>query len=173
MKYTLIAAMDKQHAIGLNQIIPWHLPDDFKHFKNTTVNHCIVMGRKTAESLRYALPNRLNIVFSRKETDLPDKTMIKVESISDMELLLSQKGIDHVFVIGGGEIYSLFLPLATEMIITHVHVTIEHANVFFPKWTTSEWIPYFKKNHVKDNNHPYSFEIIWYNKIIPNIANRS
>ena len=123
-----IVAMSQNRVIGNNGTIPWHLPEDFKFFKTTTIGHAIVMGRKTYESIGKPLPGRENIILSRTMSETPG--VIIVRSPED---LLALENSQNFFVIGGAEIYRLLLPHCTELFVTKVPVTIE-GDTFFPEF---------------------------------------
>ena len=130
---TMIAAASENNALGKDNTLLWHLPDDFKHFKNRTTGHHIIMGRKTWESFPKPLPNRTHIVISRnKEYHAPDA--IVVHHIKDA--LAFAREDSHTFIIGGGEIYALGLEYATHIELTRVHGSFE-ADAFFPEIDTS------------------------------------
>lgn len=123
-----IVAMSQNRVIGNNGTIPWHLPEDFKFFKTTTIGHAIVMGRKTYESIGKPLTGRENIILSRTMSETPG--VIIVRSPED---LLALENSQNFFVIGGAEIYRLLLPHCTELFVTKVPVTIE-GDTFFPEF---------------------------------------
>ena len=122
-----IVAMAENRVIGASGKIPWHLPEDFRFFKQTTLGHAVVMGRKTYESLGKPLPGRTNIVLSR--------TMPSTEGVTVVRNLeeLQKLGIasEELFVIGGTEIYRLLLPECDTLFVTHVHRMVE-GDTFFP-----------------------------------------
>lgn len=132
MKLIAIAAIGENRVIGNGPDIPWHIPEDFKFFKEHTLGHPIVMGRKTFESIGKPLPNRKNFIFTR------DKTWwsMGVNAItSKRELLFELHKTNHqnVFIIGGAEIYNLFLPQCDELILSHIKG--EHSgDIFFPEY---------------------------------------
>jgi dihydrofolate reductase len=122
-----IAAMAKNRVIGAAGDIPWRLPEDWRFFKQTTLGHAIVMGRKTYESLGKPLPGRRNIVLSRTMTPVPEVTVVR-----DLEELKKLAIPDEeIFVIGGAEIYRLLLPHCDTLLITHVPLVVE-GDTFFP-----------------------------------------
>ena len=131
---TLVAAMGKNRAIGLDGRMPWHLPAELQHFKQTTMGKAIVMGRKTWQAIGRPLPGRQNIVVSRNAgfeatgADLADSLMAAVE--------ISQA--DEIMVIGGGQLYTLALPLAERMVLTLIDVEPE-ADTWFPEWDIRQW----------------------------------
>ena len=133
---TIIAALASNNVIGTNNDIPWHIPEDLKRFMKLTSHHKIIMGRNTFESLPGGpLKNREHIIISRSiKTDHPQCTVVtSVEGALAMCDTNSEN-----FVIGGGGIYKLFLPLCSKMYLTHIQIEIE-GNVFFPEFDKSEW----------------------------------
>lgn len=122
-----IAAMADNRAIGFQNRIPWHLPEDFKWFKQKTLGQVVVMGRKTWESLGGALPKRENVVLTRQQQTFPGaRTITRLEQLQDMDF-----GDREIFIIGGAEVYRLALPGCDELFITHVHEEFE-GDTYFP-----------------------------------------
>lgn len=130
MKLTAIVAMTPERVIGKDGGLPWHLPDDLKFFKKRTSGHPIVMGRKTFDSIGKPLPHRQNIVITRDPAWHHDG----VESIHHPKELNEFALIDQqVYIIGGEEIYRFFLPIISDLIITHVPDSIE-GDTYFPEY---------------------------------------
>ena len=122
-------AMAENRVIGNAGTIPWHLPEDFKFFKATTMGHAILMGRKTYESIGKPLPGRENIVLSRTISETPGVTVIRsLDDLKDLEDKLDDRDL---FVIGGQEIYRLLLPRVEELYVTKVPRQIE-GDTHFP-----------------------------------------
>lgn len=149
----LIAAAAQNNALGKNNELVWHLPDDFKRFKTLTSGHHIIMGRKTFESFPKPLPNRTHIVITRQKKYNPEGCIV-VDSI-EKALEISPKNED-VFVIGGGEIYQLGLPFADKIELTRVFEDFD-ADVFFPEINLKEWQLEQEEFHPKDEKHRYDF----------------
>lgn len=150
----LIAAAADNNALGKDNALLWHLPDDFKHFKNLTSHHYIIMGRKTFESFPKPLPNRKHVIITRQENyEVPEECFV-VDSM-ERALKLTQ-GAEDVYVIGGGEIYSLALPFADKIELTRVHANLE-ADTFFPVLSEEEWELLSEVAHPSDEKHAYSF----------------
>jgi dihydrofolate reductase len=124
--FQAIAAMSLNRVIGAGNKIPWHLPEDFKWFKQTTTGHVIVMGRKTFESIGKPLPNRETIVLSRSQFQFPG-----VKTIRSLEELQSLAGDRQIFICGGAEIYARALPLCSDLYLTLVKREVE-GDAFFP-----------------------------------------
>jgi len=124
-------AMAENRVIGNAGTIPWHLPEDFKFFKATTMGHAILMGRKTYESIGKPLPGRENIVLSRTMPETPGVTIIR--SLDELKELENKLDGRDLFVIGGEEIYRLLLPRVQELYVTKVPQTIE-GDTHFPEF---------------------------------------
>jgi dihydrofolate reductase len=135
----------------------WHLPDDFKRFKQLTTGHIIILGRKTFESFDKPLPNRTHIIITRQENyaeKVDSSCCIVVNSIEDA---LAQTNSDaENFIIGGGEIYKLALPLADKIELTRVHGTFD-ADAFFPEIDAEKWNLINEEYHPKDERHKVDF----------------
>lgn len=137
MKITLIAAMDHNRMIGKAGGIPWHLPEDFAHFKKTTLGHSMIMGRKTFKSLPGILPGRQHVVISRSKHIIKSPNVIYVDN---QYAAINACKTEDIFVIGGGEVYSLFMPLAQEIILTEVHISVPgRGDAYFPEVPLAEW----------------------------------
>lgn len=151
---SLIVAMDEQGGIGKNNGLLCHLPADLKYFKAKTLHKPIVMGRKTYESIGRPLPQRENIVLSRTLEPCPG---IRVEH--SIETILSA-AFPEIMVIGGAEIFNLFMPYVTQMYITRIHHVFE-ADVFFPAIDETKWVTHILENRLKDEQNPYdlTFEL--------------
>jgi dihydrofolate reductase len=125
-RFTAIAAMSENRVIGRGLEIPWRLPEDFKWFKQTTLGHVLVMGRKTFESIGRPLPGRETIVLTRSAFSHPGVT-----TASTLEEVETQVGDRQAFIAGGAEIYRLALPRCSDLYLTLVKRTVE-GDVFFP-----------------------------------------
>jgi dihydrofolate reductase len=158
---TIIAAVGENDAIGMNNELIWHLSDDLKHFKNLTKDHCMIMGRKTFESFPKPLPNRTHIVITRQQNYKVPEGVIVVQTIEDA--LDAAKDDKQPFVIGGGEIYKLAMPLAHKIELTRVHASFE-GDTFFPKIDKTIWKEVNKTFHEKDDKHDYPFSFITYTR---------
>jgi|SRR5690606_32895561 len=156
-KITLIVAAAENNAIGKDNQMPWHLPDDFKYFKKTTLEHSVVMGRKTFESIGKPLPERRNIVLTRDQNYVnPDVDV--ANSIQDV--LTYCRDEREIFVIGGANLYEQTLSLASRVLMTRVH-TVINGDAFFPELPESEWKLISQEDHLKDERHAfdYTFEV--------------
>jgi dihydrofolate reductase len=150
---TIIAAAGENNELGKDNDLVWHLPDDFKRFKQLTTGHHIIMGRKTFESFPKPLPNRIHVVITRNK-NFQKEGIITVSSLE--EAVAISKNDPQPFIIGGGEIYKQSLPFAEKMELTRVHGTFE-ADTFFPEFSKDEWTLFNQEFHEKDDKHRYSF----------------
>jgi len=162
---TIIAAIGNKNALGKDNQLLWKLPKDLKHFKTLTENHPVVMGRKTYESIGKALPNRTNIVVSRKENWFQEGILI-VSTLKEA-LKFAKKIDEDFFVIGGGEIYKQTMDVAEKLEITQVNGDFE-ADTFFPKIDPKIWQKTNEEYHSKDDKNDYDFCFQTFEKIIKN-----
>ena len=151
---TIIAAIGKNNELGKDNQLLWHLPEDLKYFKKMTMGHPIIMGRKTYESIGKPLPNRTNIVVSRKE-DWFEEGILIVPSIKDA-IKHAKKINEQIFIIGGGNIYEQTIDLADCLKITQVDFQTK-ADAFFPKIDENIWQKTDEIHHPKDEKHAYDF----------------
>jgi dihydrofolate reductase len=156
----MIAAVAENNALGKNNELIWHLPNDFKRFKSITTGHHIIMGRKTFESFPKPLPNRTHIVISHQKNYSPLGCTV-VNSL-DEAISLCPKDQD-VFIIGGGEIYQLALPYSDKIELTRVHQTFE-ADAFFPEIKLEEWELTKSEFFAKDEKHLFDYSYQTYSR---------
>ncbi|WP_340065521.1 dihydrofolate reductase [Ascidiimonas aurantiaca] len=155
---TIIAAASENHVLGKENDLVWHLPDDFKRFKELTTGHHIIMGRKTFETFPKPLPNRTHIVLTHQK-DYQAKGGVVVNTMEEA-LELSKKD-NQPFIIGGGEIYRLGMPFADKIELTKVHETFE-GDAFFPEIDPNTWHLTESVYHPKDEKHAYAFTYLTY-----------
>jgi len=134
-RISLIAALARNRVIGAGNRMPWHLPEDLRFFKATTLGHPVIMGRKTYASIGRALPGRRNVVVSRQANLQIDGVEI-AHSLEAAVALCAEA--TEVFVIGGGELYALALPLATRMVLTEIDTELA-GDTYFPAWDPTQW----------------------------------
>ena len=149
---TLIAAVAENNALGKDNKMMWHLPDDFKHFKSRTSGHHIIMGRKTFESFPSALPNRTSVIITRQQ-DYKAEGCVVVGSLEEA-ITVSPKD-EEVFIIGGGEIYNQSIAHADKLDLTRVHAEFPNADAYFPQIDESKWELVEAVFHPKDEKHAY------------------
>ena len=159
----IIVAIAENYAIGKAGDLLCYLPDDLKHFKALTTGATVVMGKKTFFSLpRRPLPNRRTIVLTRDMTFAYENTEI-AHSIEELQSMLTPS--ERVFIIGGGEVYRQFMPLANELHITHIHHTWEDADTFFPEIDPAIWQCVSEERHETDEKHEYAFTFATYKRV--------
>lgn len=145
----IIVAMDKNRLIGANGKLPWHLPSDLRFFKETTSGQIVVMGSKTFESIGKPLPNRINMVLSRKNG-------------CTINRVLDLAGDNDIFIIGGANVYEQFITIADRLIITHINSEFV-GDTYFPEFDYND----FNKQQIctgKDSSSQLEFEIVAYER---------
>ena len=153
MEIVLIAAVDKNLAIGKDGKIPWEIKEDLKFFRENTENTAIIMGRATYDSIGRPLPKRKNIVMTR--TFKEREGIIEVNSSKDaLEHAISYS--EKINIIGGEYIYKEFLPLATKLLITEIDIEVISPDAFFPEWDTNRWKEISRKQS-SENGLYFSF----------------
>ena len=155
MFISLIVAVAKNNVIGGDNKLLWHLPADLKHFKNVTLDHTVIMGRKTFDSIGKPLAGRRNIVVTRQE-DFKAERCTVVNNLQQAVDLCKKE--DEVFIIGGAEIFRQSLNAAEKIYITRIDATFE-GDRFFPDLNLSEWklVKYVKFHADEKNKYDYSF----------------
>ena len=161
MQKNIIVAISDNNAIGKDNALLWHISEDLKFFRSTTVGCPVIMGRKTYESIGRPLPKRLNIIVSRKGYDAPEGVLV-VDSIEKGYEVAKEQGAEKCFVIGGGQIYAQAMQIADEMVITHVHTVIEDADTFFPQIDPETWKVAERSELKTDPESGYTFEFVKY-----------
>jgi dihydrofolate reductase len=154
---SLIVAVADSGAIGRDNTLPWHLPEDLKRFKRITMGKPIVMGRKTYESIGKALPGRHNIVVTRS----PDYRREGITVVHGVDTALAAAGEEpEIMVIGGAELFRLFLPLASRIHLTRVHGEIA-GDIHWPALDERDWEVVERERHEADERHvyPMTFEV--------------
>lgn len=193
MKLVIVAAVADNGAIGIENRLPWHLPEDLAFFKATTMGCPIIMGRKTYESINRPLPGRLNIILTRDDAwqpapdkdgnprsllnhpaPLPDPSVFtaspkptvlaKVNSIEQLPSWVN--GYDKLYLIGGSQLYTQALSsgLVDELILTEIHHDFE-ADAFFPAWDKSKFKEVSRTSHPPTDDRPWGFDFVRYSKL--------
>lgn len=153
---SIVVVMDESNAIGKDNNLLCHLPNDLQHFKSITLHNTIIMGRRTLESMPNgkALPKRKNIVLTSNK-ELQFENCIMLHSLPQVwEYCKSEK---EIFFIGGGQIYNAVFDAVAKLYITRVHHTFKDADTFFPKIDFNEWILIEEKNNKADDRHKYDY----------------
>ena len=158
---TLIAAASENNALGKDNDLVWHLPDDFKRFKALTSGHYIVMGRKTFESFPKPLPNRTHVIITRQKDYTVPEGCIVANSLKNAIELCPES--EEIFIIGGGQIYKQSIGIADKIELTRVHTTVE-ADAFFPEIDEDIWEVIQSEYHPKDEKHKHDFTYLTFVK---------
>lgn len=159
---SLIVAMDKNRVIGINNEMPWHLPNDLQYFKETTTGHTIVMGRKTFESLGRVLPNRKHIVLTRSQQEFPEEVLV-LHHIDELLQYIKNHPNEKVFLIGGGDLFQQMLPYVDKMFITEIDERFD-GDIYFPSFDPSEWTLTSKETGPKNERNPYDYYHLVYER---------
>lgn len=159
MSLSIIAAMDKNRLIGQQGKIPWDLPADLKYFKKTTMGSPVIMGRKTFESIGSPLPGRRNIILTRNK----NYTAKKCEIINSQKEVLNMflNNDEEAFIIGGAEIYQLFLNYSKKLYLTIIEQQFS-GDTYFPKIDWENWFKISEERGITDKNNPYSYSFYIY-----------
>jgi dihydrofolate reductase len=160
MIVSAIVAVAKNNVIGIKNQIPWYLPADLKFFKKTTLDHHVIMGRKTFESIGKPLPNRTNVVITRDPFYAATGCMV-VHSLDEALALAEKNGENEAFIIGGGQMYEQSWPRLDKIYLTEVDATML-GDVYFPKIDAKEWEEVFWETHPSDekNQYGYTFRVL-------------
>ena len=156
---SLIAAMAKNRVIGRNNALPWHLPEDLKYFKATTLGKPILMGRKTFDSIGKPLPGRTSVVLTRNPQWSFDGCLV-VSSVDDALAKLADR--EEVLVIGGAELYQQTLPHADRLYLTEIDADFE-GDAWFPEFDLSQWQQISRQPH-PDNGRGFGFDFVVYQR---------
>ncbi|GAB4380330.1 MAG: type 3 dihydrofolate reductase [Salibacteraceae bacterium] len=166
MIISLIAAISKNHVIGRDGDLPWHLPRDLRFFSDTTRGHHVLMGRKNFDTIpdKYRpLPNRTNLVVTRSNDFHPPGVHV-FHSIDDAINHARNRGERELFIIGGGEIYRQCIDLADRLYITHVDAEIE-GDTYFPEFDESDWQKELLLSQPVDDVHKFPFKTYLYSRV--------
>jgi dihydrofolate reductase len=164
MIISIIVALGKNNEIGKGNDLLWHLSADLKHFKEITLGHTIIMGRKTFDSLpKGPLPNRRNIVISRN----PVLKIDGAEVYSSLDYaLLKLLDESEVFIIGGAQIYQQTLPIADRLYLTKIHAGFPEADTFFPEIAWNIWREVSRETFPADEKNPYPYSFLEYEQFL-------
>ena len=156
---SLIAAMATNRVIGIRNTLPWQLPADLQHFKQLTLGHPVIMGRKTFESIGRPLPGRLNIIISRAAYEAPATCRV-VNSIAAAITLCADN--EQAFFIGGEQLYQQALPIADRLYLTEIDITLE-GDAWFPAFDRNDWMETQRESH-RDDNTGYAYHFVTYQR---------
>jgi dihydrofolate reductase len=159
---SLLVAMDRNHVIGLNNGMPWHLPKDLRFFKEKTTGNTIIMGRKTYNSMGGALPNRENVVLTRSQTEFPEnvKVINNLETVIEWNTANPEK---EYFIIGGGNIFNQVIDIADRMYITRIDHSFS-GDTYFPTYSEDNWHLTSNVKGEKNKTNPYDYYFLQYDR---------
>lgn len=158
-----IVAISNNNAIGINNDLPWHMPADLKFFKDTTLGHYVLMGRKSYDSVGRPLPGRTNIVVTRNK--LFSNSQIKiVHSIADGILLAQQARQEELFILGGSNIYGQTMNITNRLYVTKINTHIPDATAFFPVIDENIWKLTSEDPNLADDKNPFDYNFCVYQK---------
>ncbi len=157
MQIRIVVAASENNVIGLDNKLPWHLPDDLKFFKKMTQGMPVIMGRHTWESLGKPLSGRLNIVLSSTLKQAPAEGVLIFKDLEEALDSLRQQDHEDIAIIGGGQIYHAALPFTQVVYLTRVHTILDKGTAFFPEMLPDEWKLTWEEEHAADEKHAYPF----------------
>lgn len=163
MIISIIVAKSENNVIGKNNDLVWHLPADQKYFRETTMGHYVVMGRKTFESLNKPLPGRTNIVITRNPEFRAEGCVI-VHNLDEAIEFCKKNRQQEIFILGGGEIYRQALPFTQKIYITEVKGVFD-GDTFFPPLNPDDWKEVSREFHNTDEKHAYEFDFVVYERV--------
>lgn len=155
---TIVVAIDAQRGIGVDNKLPWHLPEDLAHFKRLTSGHPIIMGRKTFDSIGRPLPNRRNIIITRN----PEWRHEGVEAVTSLEAAIALAGDTSAFIIGGAQIFNDSFGVADRMVVTEIDHTFR-CDTFFPALPPGQWTETAREQHHSESNG-FDFAYVTYER---------
>lgn len=158
MKISLIAAVAENNVIGYKNRLPWRLPADFKHFKEITMGHHLIMGQNTFESIGRPLPGRQTVILSL-EKDYKKPGCKTSNSIEEALKIAKDNGEKEVMIVGGSSVYKQFLPISNKIYLTKIHHRFE-GDAFFPEIDMNEWKTTSEEKHNTDAKNPYPYDFI-------------
>ena len=161
MQLRAIWAQSTSGVIGADGALPWHLPEDLKRFKALTLGKPVLMGRKTALAIGRALPGRVNLVLTRGDRAPFDGQRV-VHSLDEAIAFAKKNG--ELVVIGGGEVYALALPRATNLHLTWIDTEAVSADAHFPRFDSREWIETAREHHAVDAKHEFAMDFVDYRR---------
>ena len=164
MIISMISALAENRVIGNKNTLPWHLPADFKYFKEKTLNKVIILGLNTFKSIgEKPLPNRKHVILN-KDTDyqVPENCYLVTsieESLEIAKKLAEETEQEEIMICGGASVYAQFLPLAQRLYLTYIHANFE-GDTFFPEVNMAEWKEVSREDHEADSKNPYKYSFV-------------
>ncbi len=167
MKLSMIVALGRNRVIGIDNVMPWHIPADLKYFKATTLGKPVVMGRKTLQSIGKPLPGRPNVVVTRDQSFSVEGATIVAdldEALTVAENKATEIGADEIMIIGGGQIYEQLIGRVERLYLTEIDMEPE-GHAFFPDFSVvAEWNEVWREHHPEEGDQP-AFDFVTYDRI--------
>lgn len=157
--------MDKNRAIGKHNALPWYLPADLARFKRITSGHPIIMGSKTYKSIGRVLPNRTNIVVTRKKEKLPDGVLVAPTIEDSIGMASISEGGEEIFIIGGGEVFKQSIDLTDKLYVTEIKTEVPEADIFFPEIYDNIWKEIERVHCKKDEKNQFDYDFVNYERL--------
>ena len=157
---SILVAMASNRTIGINNTLPWRIPEDLKHFKALTMGHHMIMGRKTFDSIGRPLPGRTTVVVTR-DRELKMEGCVMTHSLE--EAIAACASDEEVFIVGGAEIYAQALPLADTLYITEIQQAVE-GDAHFPEFDKTEWLEVSREKHSQETPQPLEYHFATYHR---------
>jgi dihydrofolate reductase len=162
---SIIVAVANNGVIGKNNQLTWHLPADLKRFKQLTMGHAMIMGRKTFDSIGKALPGRTTVIVTRQKDFKKENCLVADSLEKAIELCKNDPDIPgEIFIIGGAQIFEKAIPLTDRIYFTQIHHAFD-GDVFFPDLEKGKWKITFREDHNADEKNPYDYSFINYDRI--------
>ncbi len=158
-----IVAVSNNHAIGLDNDLPWHMPADLKYFKEKTLGHHVLMGRKSFDSVGRPLPGRTNIIVTRNK-EWNNSSVIVAHSIPDGILVAQNAGVEELFILGGSNIYFQTQELWDKLYLTKINTEIPNATAFFPELDMEKWKLCSEEPHKADDKNAFDYNFCLYER---------
>ncbi len=167
MKLSMIVALGRNRVIGIDNVMPWHIPADLKYFKAVTVGKPVVMGRKTLQSIGKPLPDRTNIVITRDSSFSADGVTVvssPEEAIAEAKVTADEIGVEEVMIIGGGQIYKYLIHQVGRLYLTEIDMAPE-GHAFFPDFrAVADWKEIRREHHPAEGDQP-AFDFVTYDRL--------
>ncbi len=160
MKISLIVAMARNRTIGVNNTLPWRIPEDLRHFKALTMGHHMIMGRKTFDSIGKPLPGRTTVVVTRNQTFQAEGCIV-VHSLEDAVAACAND--EEIFVVGGAELYAQALPLASTLYLTEIEQDVD-GDAYFPQFDRSKWAETARVRRSQAEPQPLAYDFVTYRR---------
>lgn len=161
-RIAFVVALDRNRVIGKDGALPWRLPDDMKHVREVTMGKPLIMGRRTYDSIGRALPGRTNIVLTRDPAFRADGVLV---ARTPEDALRLAGDAPEIIVFGGADVFARFLPSADRIYLTEVDTAVEGGDTFFPELDRSEWREVERREHPRDDRHPFAFRLITLDRV--------